>query len=460
MAVAVAQHGKIIWEEAFGWADLAEQRAATIHTPYLMASVTKPMTATAVMMLAERGKIDLDKPINEYLPKASQIKVWIGEPQHVTIRRVLSHTSGLPSHAHSFDVVTDCPAMEESIRRYGNIIAPAGERYGYSNIGYGILEFLVEQISGMSYADFLRSEIFLPLNMTHSAIGLIPEIKASAATLYDDENQPIAIYDTDHRGATMAYCSAHDLLLFGLFHLRHIQLGQKPILSEASLSAMQQRLVMMNHGNTADLNLRPDSGYGLGWVVDDDELDLRISHGGGFHGCSTKLLMIPSEGIVIATMINQFCGFAYTIENEILSALIPGYAQRLLDTREKWAQLPPPPTAYAQPTAELLGTWRGLVHTCERTLPLVLVVKPSGDIHVKLGEQLWTLLNDAKFSNGRLTGKTAGTMQTRDTTRRPVHPMHHLQLDLTLRENTLKGAVISVAVDRLSHWVELIYQQE
>ena len=101
LAVVVSRKDEILWEEAFGWADRERGIRATPHTMYSLASVTKPMTATALMILVERGAIDLDRPMNDYLGEA-RLKVRVGEPQDVTVRRVANHTAGLPLHHHFF----------------------------------------------------------------------------------------------------------------------------------------------------------------------------------------------------------------------------------------------------------------------------------------------------------------------------------------------------------------------
>ncbi|MBN2211243.1 MAG: serine hydrolase, partial [Sedimentisphaerales bacterium] len=101
IAVGVALNGKIIWEEAVGLANQEKQIKATPQTLYSLASVTKPITATAVMVLAERGLIDIDKPINQYLTQA-KIHDKHGQADQVTIRQVLSHTSGLPTYCHFY----------------------------------------------------------------------------------------------------------------------------------------------------------------------------------------------------------------------------------------------------------------------------------------------------------------------------------------------------------------------
>src|SRR5688572_32186710 len=100
LAVAVARDGEVLWEEAFGWADRENRIAATPHTLYSLASISKPITATGLMILKERGLIDLDRPINDYLGHA-KINVRVGDPAAATVRRVANHTAGLPLHYRS-----------------------------------------------------------------------------------------------------------------------------------------------------------------------------------------------------------------------------------------------------------------------------------------------------------------------------------------------------------------------
>src|SRR5438128_3665818 len=99
VAVAVARDGTSLWEEGFGWADREHRVPATEHTMYSLASISKPITATGLMVLKELGKLDLDRPINDYLG-AAKLNAWIGDAADATVRRVANHTSGLPLHWH------------------------------------------------------------------------------------------------------------------------------------------------------------------------------------------------------------------------------------------------------------------------------------------------------------------------------------------------------------------------
>ena len=120
IAVAVAQNGKVIWEEGFGCADRENGVPANEHTLYSLASISKPITATGLMVLKERKKIDLDKPINDYLGE-SKLRARVGDAAGATVRRVANHTSGLPLHYQFFyaDESFHPPGRDETIRSFG-----------------------------------------------------------------------------------------------------------------------------------------------------------------------------------------------------------------------------------------------------------------------------------------------------------------------------------------------------
>src|SRR5207245_1516081 len=123
LAVAVAKDGRILWEEAFGWQDREKQVPATVNTMYSLASISKPITATGLMVLVERGKVDLDHPTNDYLG-LGKLSGLAGDAPGATVRRVLSHTAGLPLHYQFFyaNGGYGAPTMDETIARYGILV--------------------------------------------------------------------------------------------------------------------------------------------------------------------------------------------------------------------------------------------------------------------------------------------------------------------------------------------------
>src|SRR5713101_7529048 len=285
LAVAVAQNGTILWEEGFGWADRENRVPATEYTMYSLASISKPITATGLMVLKEQGKLDLDRPINDYLGE-TKLKAWIGDAADAAVRRVANHTAGLPLHWHFFyeDEPYRRPPMDDTIRRYGNLVTPPGEKHQYSNLGYGILDYVIARLSGKSYPDFMRQEVFLPLGMTRASVDIGPGLEPHAAARYGSDGLRIPFYDFDHPGGSAVFCSAHDLVRFGMFHLKAHLADQKAILSDDTLDEMQVPTTIT--GETA--------GYGVGWSINEDSLGYRtVSHGGGMGGVATSLQLVP-----------------------------------------------------------------------------------------------------------------------------------------------------------------------
>jgi CubicO group peptidase (beta-lactamase class C family) len=443
IAVAVARDGQIIWEEAFGWADTDKRVPATPNTMYSLASISKPITATGLMILKERGRIELDRPINEYLGEA-KIAVRVGNPSEATVRRVANHTAGLPLHYQFFyeDESYRAPSRDETIRRYGNSVTAPGERFQYSNLGYGILDHVITRVSGRSYADFMREEVFLPLGLTHMSVNIGPGLEKNQAVRYSGDGTPIPFYDFDHPGGSAVYASAHDLVRFGMFHLKAHLSDQKAILKDETIDEMQK----------ATSEMGPNAGYGIGWITNENPGGRRrVEHSGGMGGVSTLLRLYPAEKIAIVALGNASSNLPGQVMDRIVAVLFPEAA------RNPGAQNQTPQLQDFKPSNELLGAWQGKVQTYKGELGFKLLFQPDGDVHVKLGTQLTTLLNRPQFKDGYLSGSFAGDIGTEDANR----TRYLLQLSLKLRGVVLNGAMTAQSMpgrrvgNALTHWVEL-----
>ena len=458
VAFAIAQHGRIIHEQALGYADREKQIPATPQTLYTIASITKPLTCMALMKLVDRGQLDLDQPVNRYLSPDAPVPVWIGRPEDLTVRRVANHTGGLPTYAHYFLAGEPLSSLDESISRYANVVVPPGERYTYSNIGYAVLARVIERISGQTYAQFMEREIFRPLGMQHAAIASPATHSPLAATPYNWEDKPTTLQEitaTDHAAASCAMCSIHDLIRLGLFHLGHRQSDQAQVLSPQSIAAMQQNPFPVRPSNFNDFNIRPDSRYAIGWVMDDDALDTRISHAGGMDGCSSKLLILPREQLVIALLTNVFNKTLYTLENDILEMWDPSYVDRLAAYRQRLANMPVQDAPAAELLQKLPGRWRGEVHTYEGRMPLALTFTSLKEAKAQFHNQDPTDLRDWQYSGLRMQAQFNGLLPTSDANTRTPLPGHSLKLDLHLRGNRLCGALYSLRGNMLNHWLDL-----
>jgi CubicO group peptidase (beta-lactamase class C family) len=424
LAVAVARDGKILWEEGFGWADRERRIPADENTMYSLASISKPLTATALMTLVSAGKVDLDKPIDDYLG-AAKVRARVGDARDATVRRVANHTSGLPEHFQFFyeNEVWQAPSAGETIRRFANLVTAPGERFQYSNLGYGLLSDVIVRISRKPYAEYMRQEVFLKLGMTRSAVGADPTLRPFEATRYDGEDiTPIVPYITDHPGASEIYSSVHDMALFGMFSLRAHLPNQAAILSDAMIDAMQRP--------TAEAG--PGAGYGIGWQIDSTGGPVIVNHSGGMPGVATWLRLVTDQKLVIVVLCNEDDRLAHTIADEITQQFVPGW------------KLPPtgPPAPAFVPPPELAGRWNGTIQTYRSETPLALEVRDSGEIRVQLGDQLPTLLARPSFRDGTLRGVFAGSLDLPEAARRP----YVVSLSLKLRNGqSLNGAVTARA---------------
>lgn len=442
VAVAVAQHGRIVWEEGFGLANRERNLPATAQTPYSLASISKPFTATALMELVEEGKIDLDRPANDYLD-AAKITGLAGDASGATVRRVMNHTAGLPLHYQFFYAGDPYQRvnMDTAIVRYAILVNPPGQLWEYSNLGYGILDYIIERTSGTAYEAFVQQRVIEPLGLTQTFIGTGAG-HDEAAVRYDTAGQPIPFYDFDHRGGSAVWASAHDLVRFGMFHLKDRLKGQRRILKDATLDEMHR------------LQSPPDAelGYGLGWIVTPDNNGyLKVAHTGGMPGVATWLNLFPTEDVAIVVLTNGLNRSTARVADDIAEVVLgPKFAEGRKAERARRAEAEK--AAPALPAAGLVGEWRGTVRTYSGTVPLSLTVKPDGDVHVKLGAAMPTLVSETTFGKADLTGLFAGQIPTADAERHPA-----VQLQLHLRGATLAGeaTAMSRTLGAITSYVEL-----
>ncbi|MBX3411997.1 MAG: beta-lactamase family protein [Pirellulales bacterium] len=470
LAVAVARDGKIIWEEGFGLADRESGRQADEHTMYSLASISKPITTTGLMILVERGKVDLDRPIDDYLGGA-KVSPRVGHAADATVRRVANHTAGLPLHYQFFyvDEPGGPPSPAETIARYANLYTPPGERYQYSNLGYGMLDYVIQQQSGKPYAQFMREEVFAPLGLDHMSIDIPEGMEDQTATRYAGNGDALPFYTFDHPGASAVFASAHDLVRFGMFHVKTPVDGQSAILSEQAIDKMQRPTAATDPG-------RGRSGYGIGWGTSRNRRGYTlVSHTGGMPGVATILLMVPAERLVVVALANGPTNLPGNLAHAIVDQLLPDEAdpakQSPVAPEEKVAAQEEPADANGggdgeaakkkdakQPEwADLAGEWKGEVATYQGAKPLRLTIDAEGKVEVQLNDAAAAPLSEANLRNGVLRGDILGELGTDDSRRLPGN----IFLELRLVEGKLQGKAIVFSNNRprggnaLTHWVEL-----
>jgi len=463
LAVAVARDGKIIWEKSFGLADQEKNIPATEHTKYTLASISKQLTATGLMILVERGLIKLDNPINDYLGDA-KLKARIGDAKDATVRRVASHTSGLPLHCQYFydNESYRPPQIDETIRRYGNLVTAPGERYQYSNLGYGLLGYVISRVSGKSYADFMREEVFVPLGMDRTSVNVGHGLEEGQAVNYTSDGLVVPPTHSDSPGASAIISSVHDLIRFAMFHLQNDLPDQRAIITRATIDKMQKP--SPETGPIEEWECK-GSGYGIGWVISTTKGNLQaVRHDGGTIGVSTTLTLVPEENIAIAILTNTKTQWRGAILIGILRTLLPDKLKDFPKPTDQAVKEPP-----FTPGNELVGIWEGHVHTYEREIPLVLNIGESSRVYATMGDQARTILRNVSYRDIPHWFKNAGggfflrgqiqvDLETADVKRGQPYK---LWLELKLRDNVLNGSLIAFSQRKfytgpLTHWVELI----
>lgn len=444
MAVAVAQDGRIVWEQGFGIANKDTRQPADPHTMYVLASVSKPITSTGMMLLVEQGRMQLDAPINDYLGEAKLVAI-VGDIGEATVRRIANHSSGLPEHAMSFhvDEPYSAPPAEQTIRRYGHIVAPPGTRWKYSNFGYGVLEQAIAHASGQSFGDFLRQEVFLPLGMKRSSAQPHRPVDDNVAVRYRRDGSRITDYNGDFVGYGGIYSSAHDLARFGMFHLKNKVPGGKRLFSDSRIDEL----------HAASFDAGWWGVYGLGWFRStSSQGQLMVWHGGASYGARTFLGLLPEQNVAIAITSNSDMESIEAVRTALLAKF--GYQEQLWSNDRSSPQEPPPPFS-----EQLRGAWSGLVHTYRGTVPLVIKVAADGAVDAKLGLAPLSRIANARLKDMSISAELPGSIDTDDAQRR----RNSLQLTLNLYGERLVGDLGTkvpwprqgVAGDFVSHWVEL-----
>jgi serine beta-lactamase-like protein LACTB, mitochondrial len=297
VTVAVAVDGKLVWATGIGLADLEQCVPAIPKTRFRIGSTSKPLTAVGALLLYEQGRLDLDAPIQRYVPSFPEKG---GVP---TTRQLLGHLGGIRGYtAADGNLENQNPyhSVTESLKRFENdpLIAPPGSKWHYSSYGYVLVSAAMEGASGQDFLSLMHDSVFVPLGMQDTTADKNDDIIPNRARWYNlrsdgtYRNSPYA--DLSYKWAAGGFLStAEDLALFGSALL-------KPgFLKQATLTMMftPQRT---STGETTK--------YGLGWEIHepgDQEPELRFGHSGGATGSGSFLIIYPKRKAVLAWLQNS-----------------------------------------------------------------------------------------------------------------------------------------------------------
>jgi CubicO group peptidase (beta-lactamase class C family) len=316
LAVGIVLDGKLAYARGFGQVTLGQPGGVTPDTLFHMASVTKPFVATAIMQLVEEGKIALDDPAAKYLP---YFRMDDSRYQAITIRQLLSHTSGMPDVK---DYEWNRPQDDEgALERYvrslkgEKLLWVPGTRFAYSNIGFEILGDVVAKVSGLSFEDYVERQILKPVGMSSSTLRLKRADAKRVANGYTKGTStrpgasplvPVAAYpyNRPHNPSSGLLSSVNDMARWAMVNLNRGELDGKRILKCSTYVLMWQPSAEVEfcHGGPCR---KPGSSVGLSWFLEEKDGRLIVSHGGGDDGFISAFILVPSRKFAFVMMTNS-----------------------------------------------------------------------------------------------------------------------------------------------------------
>lgn len=293
-AVLVAHEGRVLMRKAYGSANVELGVPLRPEHVFRLGSITKQFTAVATLMLVEEGKVSLDDEITRFLPD------YPVQGRRITVEHLLTHTSGIQSY-------TSVPGFGAGIRRdltvdsliaffaHGPMEFTPGERWNYNNSGYALLGAIIEKVSGMTYADFIRTRIFEPLGMRSSAYEMENVLIPGRVDGYERTGEG-QVRRADWMSMSQPYAAGSlistvdDLLVWN-----------RAVAEGRLLRPETWRRAFTAYTMSSGLS----SGYGYGWFVGNVDGRPSVEHGGDINGFSTNGLWIPSQRLHVIVLANH-----------------------------------------------------------------------------------------------------------------------------------------------------------
>jgi serine beta-lactamase-like protein LACTB, mitochondrial len=318
LSAAVVEDGAIDWTAGFGTADLENFVPATAQTIYRLASISKPITATAALLLWQQGKLDLDAPVQKYCPSFPQ-KDEKDTP--ITTRELLGHLGGIRYYKSASQ---DDPEVGNT-KHFLNpiqggldffkddpLIAKPGTEFHYSTQGFTLVGCAIQGASGENYVDYVRENVLIPAGMTHTVVdnrfAIVP--------------LRTRFYSTDKSGAIMNadFLDASYKIPGGGW------LSSAEDMAQFEVAMLNDRLVARS---TRDLMWTPqkpiggtENGYALGWGTGKDLGVLDVGHGGEQQGTSTFFMIVPERRAGVVVLINLEEGHASDLATELMKIVL------------------------------------------------------------------------------------------------------------------------------------------
>lgn len=305
----VAKNGNIIYRKAFGKSNLELDVAMIPENVFEIGSITKQFTAVSILILLEQGKLNLDDEITKFIPEyPTQEKI-------ITVHHLLTHSSGIKSYTSmsSFmKTAKEDKTPKELIDVFKNeeMDFDPGEKFLYNNSGYILLGYIIEKLSGQSYAEFIEENIFKKINMNSSYYGSMSKVIKNRARGYQDKDGYV---NADYLSLTLPYAagsimsSVDDMLKW-----------QQALKNNVFVKQETLKLAYTNYS----LNNGEKINYGYGWAFNDLNGVPTIEHGGGIFGYTTQGIYVPDEEVYVIVLTNCDCNSPSNITTKIAALTI------------------------------------------------------------------------------------------------------------------------------------------
>lgn len=305
--VGIVHDDHLAWSDGIGFADIESRRAPDPTTLYRIASITKTFTGTAIMQLRDEGRLHLDDPAVKFVPELRGASAQFGDIETVTIRRMLSHESGLVSEPPGTD--WRAPSYEANVNRNLARVAeigtkvPPNSQWKYSNLAFQLLGEIVSRLSGVPYVDYIREAILEPLGMTSSAFEPLSETllprraTGYAARLVSDELELSSTAPTIYAEAGLWSC-ANDLARWLSFQFREDggPRDGKQILAGQTLREMHKPRYIVDEKWT--------QAWGIAWSAMRKDDVIWVMHSGALHGFRSNVCFDPNQKIGAIVLFN------------------------------------------------------------------------------------------------------------------------------------------------------------
>jgi serine beta-lactamase-like protein LACTB, mitochondrial len=298
LSMAVALDGKVVWAEGFGWADVDSRSPVTPQTRYRIGSISKTLTAAAVGLLHDRGRLDLDAPVQQYVP-AYPAKSW-----PLSTRQLMADVGGVHRIFKNGELLParGCHSVDDSLRTFLGepLLFRPGTQYRFSAYGWILVSAVVEGASGRPFGEFMATDVFVPLGLTRTVFD--SERVDGRASFYFPraaQRADLGLQDAPEADYSCFFGAGRYLSTpSNLVELASAML--KPGFLRADTVVQFQKPVMLESGEP--------SGFALGWRVEDVKLrgakTRQLSHRGSPMGGSASVWTYPELGLAIAAMTN------------------------------------------------------------------------------------------------------------------------------------------------------------